>query len=274
MKKLFTLLLGVMMATTSMAQQARDIQVIGHRGGRYEFEENTLAAFKGSYAQGVRAYETDIRLTKDGELVVIHDSSLKHMADVDMDVEKSTREQIEKVRTKQGNPILFLDVLADYFSTTEILYIEWEMKSNNYTEEQLKTYCDKIYQTVMSKRPATALYVFSSFDHRALRTMKERHPDAECMLITGDPVSEQTIATTKSLGLRRMACGVDGTSRAAVKQAHKEGLIINLWPGGSIEDFQLALALGADIACTDYPVKVLQFISEKMPWVKGAKNIR
>lgn len=274
MKKLFTLLLGVMMATTSMAQQARDIQVIGHRGGRYEFEENTLAAFKGSYAQGVRAYETDIRLTKDGELVVIHDSSLKHMADVDMDVEKSTREQIEKVRTKQGNPILFLDVLADYFSTTEILYIEWEMKSNNYTEEQLKTYCDKIYQTVMSKRPATALYVFSSFDHRALRIMKERHPDAECMLITGDPVSEQTIATTKSLGLRRMACGVEGTSRAAVKQAHKEGLIINLWPGGSIEDFQLALALGADIACTDYPVKVLQFISEKMPWVKGAKNIR
>ena len=274
MKKLFTLLLGVMLATTSMAQQARDIQVIGHRGGRYEFEENTLAAFKGSYAQGVRAYETDIRLTKDGELVVIHDSSLKHMADVDMDVEKSTREQIEKVRTKQGNPILFLDVLADYFSTTEILYIEWEMKSNNYTEEQLKTYCDKVYQTVMSKRPATALYVFSSFDHRALRIMKERHPDAECMLITGDPVSEQTIATTKSLGLRRMACGVDGTSRAAVKQAHKEGFIINLWPGGSIEDFQLALALGADIACTDYPVKVLQFISEKMPWIKGAKNIR
>ena len=274
MKKLFTLLLGVMMAATSMAQQTRDIQVIGHRGGRYEFEENTLAAFKGSYAQGVRAYETDIRLTADGELVVIHDASLKRMADVDMDVEKSTREQIEKVHTKQGNPILFLDVLADYFSTTEILYIEWEMKSNNYTEEQLKTYCDKVYQTVMSKRPATALYVFSSFDHRALRIMKERHPDAECMLITGDPVSEQTIATTKSLGLRRMACGIECTSRAAVKQAHGDGLIINLWPGGSIEDFQLALALGADIACTDYPVKVLQFISEKMPWVKGAKNIR
>lgn len=274
MKKLFTLLLGVMLTATSMAQQVRDIQVIGHRGGRYEFEENTLAAFKGSYEQGVRAYETDIRLTADGELVVIHDASLKHMADVDMDVEKSTRKQIEKVRTKQGNPILFVDVLADYFSKTEILYIEWEMKSNNYSEEQLKTYCDKIYQTVMSKRPATALYVFSSFDHRALRIMKERHPDAECMLITGDPVSEKTIATTKSLGLRRMACGVNGTSRAAVTQAHNEGLIINLWPGGSIEDFQLALALGADIACTDYPVKVLQFISEKMPWIKGAKDIR
>ena len=274
MKKIFTLFFCVMLASNVLAQQARDIQVIGHRGGRYEFEENTLAAFKGSYEQGVRAYETDIRLTADGELVVLHDASLKRMTDVDMNVEKSTRKQIEQVRTKQGNPVLFVDVLADYFSKTEVLYVEWEMKSDNYSEEQLKTYCDKVDQTVMSKRPASALYIFSSFDHRALRTMKERHPDAECMLITGDPVSEKTIATTKSLGLRRMACGVDGTSRAAVKQAHKEGLIINLWPGGSVEDFQLALALGADIACTDYPVKVLQFISEKMPWIKGAKSVR
>ena len=274
MKKIFTLFCGIMLAATAMAQQARDRQVIGHRGGRYEFEENTLAAFKGSYAGGVRAYETDIRLTADGELVVIHDSSLKRMTGVDMDVEKSTRKEIEKVRTQKGNPILFLDVLADYFSTTEILYIEWEMKTDNYTEEQLKGYCDKVYQTVMSKRPATALYIFSSFDHRALRTMKERHPDAECMLITGNPMNEQTIATTKSLGLRRVACGVEGTSRSAMTAAHKEGLIVNLWPGGSIEDFQLALALGADIACTDYPVKVLQFISEKMPWIKGAKDIR
>ena len=274
MKRIFTLLLGVVLSATAMAQQAGDIQVIGHRGGRYEFEENTLSAFKGSYAQGVRAYETDIRLTADGELVVIHDSSLKHMADVDMDVEKSTRKQIEKVRTKQGNPVLFLDVLADYFSTTEVLYVEWEMKSNNYSEEQLKVYCDKVYNTVMSKRPATALYIFSSFDHRALRTMKERHPDAECMLITGDPVSEKSIATAKELGLRRIACGVNGTSRAAVKAAHQEGMIVNLWPGGSVEDFQLALALGADIACTDYPVKILQFIQEKMPWIKGAKDIK
>ena len=274
MKKIFSLLCCVMFVGAAIAQQQKEIQVIGHRGGRYEFEENTLAAFKGSYSQGVRAYETDVRLTADGELVVLHDASLKRMSDVDMNVEKSTRKQIEGVKTKQGNPILFVDVLADYFSTTEVLYVEWEMKSDNYSEEQLKSYCDKVYQTVMSKRPASALYIFSSFDHRALRTMKERHPDAECMLITGDPMNEKTIATTKGLGLKRVACGVEGTSRAAVTAAHKEGLIVNLWPGGSVEDFQLALALGADIACTDYPVKVLQFISEKMPWIKGAKDIK
>lgn len=274
MKRLLLSIIALTAAVGAWAQEAREIQVIGHRGGRYEFEENTLAAFKGSYEQGVRAYETDIRMTADGEMVIMHDASLERMAGVKLDVEKATRKEIKKVRTKQGNPVLFLDELLDYFAKTEILYIEWEMKSNNYSEEQLKVYCDKIYKMAMSKRPATALYIFSSFDHRALRTMKQLHPDAECMLITGDAMNEKTIATTKSLGLKRVACGVEGTSRAAMTQARKEGLIVNLWPGGSVEDFQLALALGADIACTDYPVKVLQFIGDKMPWVKGAKNIR
>ena len=274
MKKIYTLLFALTLTLGAWAQQAREIQVIGHRGGRYEFEENTLAAFQGSYNQGVRAYETDIRLTADGELVVLHDVSLKHMTGIDMNVEKSTRKEIEKMRTKQGNPILFLDTLADYFATTEILYIEWELKSNNYTEEQLKIYCDKAYKTVMSKRPKTALYIFSSFDHRALRIMKQLHPDAECMLISGNPANEQTLKTAEELGVKRIACNVDGTSRKMVKAAHKAGYIVNLWPGTSVEDFNLALSLGADIACTDYPVQILEYVKRYMTWVNPRKELR
>ncbi|MBR3793643.1 MAG: glycerophosphodiester phosphodiesterase [Alistipes sp.] len=274
MKRFFITLLALTAAVATMAQEARQIQVIGHRGGRYEFEENTLAAFKGSYEKGVRGYETDIRMTADGELVILHDASLKRMTDVDMDVEKSTRKEIKKVKTKQGNPILFVDELVDYFRGSDIAYIEWEMKSDNYSEEQLRVYCDKAYKMVMDGKPEGALYLFSSFDHRSLRIMKELHPDAVCMLITGDPMNEKTIETTKSLGLNRVACGVEGTSRRAMTEAHKQGLIVNLWPGGSVEDFQLALALGADIACTDYPVKVLEFVKEKMPWITPRKSLK
>ena len=274
MKRLTLTLLSLLFATAVMAQQAAEVMVIGHRGGRAEFEENTLAAFKSSFEKGVRGYETDIRMTADGELVILHDASLKRMTGVDLDVEKSTRKEIKKIKTKQGNPILFLDELVKYFRGSDIAYIEWEMKSNNYTEEQLKVYCDKAYKLIMGGKPEGAFYIFSSFDHRSLKTMKELHPDAECMLITSEPVSEKTIETTKSLGLKRVACGVQGTSRRAVTEAHEQGLIINLWPGASIEDFQLALALGADIACTDYPVKVLGFVKENMPWITPRKVLK
>lgn len=274
MKRITITLLSLLFAATAMAQQATEIMVIGHRGGRAEFEENTLAAFKGSFEKGVRGYETDIRMTADEELVITHDASLKRMAGVDLDVEKSTRKEIKKVKTKQGNPILFLDELVKYFRGSDIAYIEWEMKSNNYSEEQLKVYCDKAYKTVMKGKLENALYIFSSFDHRSIRTMKQLHPDAECMLITGDPANEKTLKTAEELGVKRIACNVDGTSRKMVKAAHKAGYKVNLWPGTSEEDFQLALSLGADIACTDYPVKILEFVKDKMPWVNPRKDIR
>ena len=274
MKKIAMIALALLIGTAAMAQQTTSVQVIGHRGGRAEFEENTLSAFKGSFEKGVRGYETDIRMTADGELVITHDASLKRMTGVDINVEKSTRKEIEKVKTLQGNPILFLDELVEYFRDSDIAYIEWEMKSNNYSEEQLKVYCDKAYKTVMEGKPANALYVFSSFDVRALSTMKELHPDAECMLIIGEPVSEKVTSMAKELGLKRVACNVDGTSRKMVKAAHKAGIIVNLWPGNSVEDFQLALSLGADVACTDYPVQILEFVKAKMPWVNPHKDIR
>jgi glycerophosphoryl diester phosphodiesterase len=78
----------------------------------------------------------------------------------------------------------------------------------------------------------------------------------------------------KEIGVKRIACNVNGSSRKSVTAAHKAGMIVNLWPGTSIEDFQLALALGADVACTDYPVQILEFVKAKMPWVNPRKDIR
>ncbi len=123
MKKITMIALALLISVGAMAQQTTAVQVIGHRGGRAEFEENTLAAFKGSFEKGVRGYETDIRMTADQELVITHDASLKRMTGVDIDVEKSTRKEIKKVKTLQGNPILFLDELVKYFRGSDIAYI-------------------------------------------------------------------------------------------------------------------------------------------------------
>ena len=85
-----------------MAQEKVNVEVIGHRGGRAEFEENTLSAFESAYKKGVHSFETDIRLTADNELVIIHDANLKRVAGKDMNVEESTREQISKIVTENS----------------------------------------------------------------------------------------------------------------------------------------------------------------------------
>lgn len=52
------------------------IAVIGHRGARGLFPENTLEGFRSAWALGVRSFELDVGLTRDGLAVVAHDPAL------------------------------------------------------------------------------------------------------------------------------------------------------------------------------------------------------
>jgi glycerophosphoryl diester phosphodiesterase len=56
--------------------QAREMKVIAHRGGKGEFPENTMFAFRSAVALGVDALEMDVHLSADGRLVVIHDDTI------------------------------------------------------------------------------------------------------------------------------------------------------------------------------------------------------
>lgn len=267
MRKIICSLCFAFVTLSAMAQKPLAIEVLGHRGGRYEVDENTLTAFQTAYKNGVHSFETDIRLTADGDLVISHDASLKRMCGVDVIVENTTRQELKKYKSLKGNEVLFVDELAAFFAPRDIRYIEWEMKTNSYTPEQLKEYCDKLYNAVMPSKPAGAAYIFSSFDTRAITTMKSLHSDADCMYLTSRPVEKAVLDKAEELGVKRLGCNLGGTSRKAMKEAHKRGMIVNLWPGGSLEDFQLAVNIGADIACTDYPQAVLKFIKKKMKWV-------
>ena len=145
------------------------------------------------------------------------------------------------------------------------------MKTNPaelYPEERIAAYCDKLYKMVMAKRPADADYIFTSSDYRALRYMQSHYPDAELLLITGEPCNDQTIALCKTVGIKRLGATMNGTSRASVQAAHEAGLIVSLWPGQSIEDFMLGAYLGCDYMCTDIPIQLKEWISEHAPWIK------
>jgi glycerophosphoryl diester phosphodiesterase len=53
-----------------------NILTIAHRGAAGEAPENTLAAFRLGLEQGCDAIELDVHLSKDGEVVVCHDSDI------------------------------------------------------------------------------------------------------------------------------------------------------------------------------------------------------
>ena len=51
--------------------------IYGHRGAKGEAPENTLVSFQQCLEHGVRRCELDLHLSRDGELMVIHDPTLK-----------------------------------------------------------------------------------------------------------------------------------------------------------------------------------------------------
>ena len=250
--------------------QTQEIRVFSHRGGRMEHDENTLMAFQASTEAGYRGFETDVRMTKDGELVIMHDASLERTTNGTGLVEERTAAELRQLKTKQGNPILFLDELLVFLQDKEGLYVEFEMKTDPklYPEERLHAYCEKLYQAVMKHRPEKADYLFTSSDYRGLRYLQSYHPDADLLLIVSRPCNDETITLCKTLGIKRLGATMNGTSREAVQKAHQEGLIVSLWPGHSEHDFMLGAYLGCDYMCTDVPIALKQWIAEHAPWLR------
>ena len=273
MKKIMLIFTTALVAVSAMAQD-QQVRFFSHRGGRMEYDENTIPAFESSYKAGYRGFETDIRMTKDGKLVILHDSNLKRTTDTEGVVEEMTEAQIRKARTNKGNKVMFLDELMDWLdSKGDVTYVEFELKTTPldlYPEERLKEYCDKLYERVMRNKPAGATYLFTSSDYRGLRYLQQKYPGVQMLLITGKPCDDETIALCKALGINRLGATMDGTSRSAVKKAHEQGLIVSLWPGQSVADAMLGVYLGADFLCTDIPVEVMNYMKANAPWVKAS----
>lgn len=249
------------------AQKA--VQLFAHRAGAHEQDENTLQAFQSTYNQGLRGFETDIRMTKDGELVIFHDASLERITGEQGIIEEMTAGEIRKIKTKKGNPILFLDELLDFLKDKPGIYLELEMKTNPtaYPQELLEEYVDQLYKAAMATKPASSTYLFTSFDKRPLQYIKKTYPQADMLFITSSPLTKEVVEETLALGISRVGCNLGGTSRKMVQDAQAAGIQVSLWPGHSVEDFLLGVYLGADYLCSDVPVKVLQHMKEKMTWV-------
>lgn len=57
------------------------VQIVAHRGASFDAPENTLAAERLAWAQGADAVETDVHLTRDGQLVACHDDNTRRTTD-------------------------------------------------------------------------------------------------------------------------------------------------------------------------------------------------
>ncbi len=277
MKKAIVIVFALCLAASASAQ-SQTIRAFSHRGGRLERDENTLQAFQDSWDAGYTGFETDIRRTADGVLYLTHDCTLERTTNGSGLFERKTSAEIDKLLTKQGNKMLRFDDFIEFLQDKDNLYVEFELKTKPdslYTQELVEEVAERVYQAAKSIRTKNSVLRFTSSDIRGLRYLKKAHPEikskgpeSELLIIFNTGVTEETIAACKREDIWVMGCKTDGTTRKMVQKAHKEGMIVSLWPTHKIEDFLLAAYLGSDAMCTDIPFSMKPWLEQNAPWIK------
>ena len=157
-----------------------------HRGLHHQPDapENSLAAFKKAIEHGYGA-ELDIHLMKDGNLAVIHDSSLLRTAGADVMIEDLTAEDLKDYRlegTDEKIP-LFEEVLELFDGKTPLIV---ELKAARGNHNVLTSAAC----AVLDKYNVT--YCIESFDPRCLVWLKNNRPDIIRGQLSGNMTKEKT----------------------------------------------------------------------------------
>ncbi len=273
MKKL---MIGLMVATaalTGLAIEPGEVAfkvgekplIVSHRGSRNEVDDNSAEGFAQCLAAGVRGYETDVRLTKDNELVIMHDKDVARTTTGTGDVHAMTLAEITALKLKKtGYNVPSAQRVMDVFKDRRDLRVEFEMKEHTKSlgKERGEIYCRKLHDmAVRTMEPGT--YVFTSFSADTLKTMKTLFPEAPIGLICGKPCTKDQVDKAVELKCCGIAPLIKGTTKEMVDYAHAKGLKVSLWMVQDMKTYEMSRALGADTNTSDWPMRLLKQATAK-----------
>ena len=288
------------------------IKIYGHRGARGVLPENTLESFKYLFENNIHAYETDILISKDFIPVITHDFRLdpsytkdindNWIEDENIKIIDLTYDQIlqfdvgtlnklskygrkfvnQKSLQNQKIPKLseLLKLTSD--NIVEDLLINLEIKSTpiekNLTpepDEMVKIIIDEVSRSNLEDR-----IIYSSFDWRVLREIKERGSKIPRAYLTSGARGKiydkspwldftplhngvELPELIKALGGSAWHPNYKDVNKEIVQISHDKGLPVNVWTVNRESDMLRMIDYGVDGIMTDYPLKLKELCERK-----------
>lgn len=253
-------LAAVLMAWNSTASAQL---IVAHRGASYDAPENTLAAFRLAWEQGADAIEGDFFLTKDQQIVCIHDSKTKRTSGEERDVATATLEELRRLdvgRWKDarwaGERIPTLAEVLAVVPAGKKIYIEIKcgpeivphlpavLKQSGLKPEQMAiiSFNDQVIAETVRQLPEIKSYWLAGFKQNS--TSKTYEPSVDAVL--------ETLARIKPQGLDVQA-NRDVVDAAFVKRLRDRKLEFHVWTVNNPDDAKHFRQLGVDSITTDRP---------------------
>jgi glycerophosphoryl diester phosphodiesterase len=241
--------------------------IIGHRGASAVAPENTMAAFREAIAVGADGIEFDVRLTRDGVPVVIHDSTLRRTGGVNQRVADLTWQELSKVDVGSwfkpgsfaGQTVPRLADLFSLFQTNDLsLYLYLEMKCDSPVEYRpLAEACCRIIDEYSFKERV----VVECFQLPALEVLKEIDPDIKTAALFDRVFTDQSIVTRATeIGAMAVALHHRLARKGLVEKSKQAGLHVAVWTVDDPIWIDRARAIGIDALITNDPARMVQLV--------------
>ena len=228
--------------------------VWAHRGASGYAPENTLAAFQKAVDLDADGVELDIQLTKDDQIVVIHDETIDRTSDGKGWVKDYTLEELRAFnynRTKPEYKHADIPTMREVFELLKPtgLFINIEIKTG-------VVFYEKIEEKILALTKEMGMedrVCYSSFNHYTVTRIHELKPDAEVGFLYADgPIDMPSYGVKHGVNALHPALynlQYDGF----VKECKEKGLKLNVWTVNERPYMVMCCQYGVDAIITNYP---------------------
>ena len=228
-----------------------------HRGFSGNYPENTMLAFRKALEAGCEGMEFDVHLTKDHELVIIHDELTDRTSGVHGYVKDMTYEELSRIdfsyRWKDQIPFQKIPTLREYFELVKDrdLISNIELKTGIFEYEGIeKAVCDLIHEYHMEKK-----VIISSFNHHSVMRMKAIDPAIACGFLS-DTWILNAGAYVEANGIEAYHPAFFMLTDRETAEIKSHDRAINTWTVNEPEHIRRMIALEVDGIIGNYPDRV------------------
>ena len=260
MKKIIPILLTAFGVQIMLISCSTSPEIIAHRGASHFAPENTLASFKLAWEKKADGVEGDFYLTKDGEIICMHDPTTKRTTGVDLLIRDSTYEQLGKLDAGKwkgeqwkGERIPTIGEILSLIPAGKKLYLEVKCGPEIITPLKKQ----------MAKSGANAEKVtVISFNDKVIAESKKQMPECEALLLIGVKEEENKMVPSIEQIIDRLkktnADGLDVNAHPLIDKTFVDVLRSNnfsfcVWTINDLETAKRFEKLGADAITTDNP---------------------
>lgn len=228
-------------------------KIFAHRGYSGKYPENTMIAFKKALECGVDGIELDVQLTKDGEVVIIHDETIDRTTTGKGFVVDYTYEELEKFDASfKFKDLGFnkIPTLREYFQLVK----DYDIVTNVELKTGINEYLgieEKVWELIKEYNLEEKV-IISSFNHFSVMRMKKIAPQLKYGFLSEDWIIDAG-KYTHSHGVQCYHPRFNNLVPEVIEELKKYNLEINTWTVNLEEDMRYLYSNNIDVIITNYP---------------------